>query len=114
MEFIGFCGLDCGKCPIFRATIDNDETLRTQCAKQYSTGRFLLRPEDMHCYGCHSDYRCLKICAHCEIASCAEMKNVLTCAECANYPCSKIERYCPPGSEQRERLDGSIPWRGRS
>jgi len=111
MEFIGFCGVDCGKCPIFKATIDNDDALRIQCAKQFSQGRVLLRPEDIHCYGCHSDYRCTKICSLCEISRCAEMKDVLTCAECGNYPCSKIDLYVPQGTEARDRLDGNVPWR---
>ena len=111
MEFIAYCGNDCGQCPVFQATIANDDALRADCAKRFSNAKILLRPEEMNCYGCRSDYRCTKITSHCEILRCAEMKYVTNCSECENYPCPKIEKYCPAGCPNRDRLDGLVPWR---
>jgi hypothetical protein len=113
MEQIAYCGIDCCKCPAFRATIDNDDTLREKTAKLFSTGRVLLKKEDIHCYGCHSDYTLTKLCRLCKIKACAEMKEVNTCAECENYPCWKIEEFCPVGSAHRDQLDSMIPWRSK-
>jgi len=111
MEQIAYCGLNCFECPAFRATIDNDDELRAKTAKLFSNGSVILKPEDINCYGCHSDYRLTKLCARCKISRCAEMKDINTCAECENYPCEKINEFCPIGSAHRDKLDSIIPWR---
>jgi len=112
MEQIAFCGIDCCECPAFRATLANDDNLREQAARMFSYGKILLRKEDINCYGCHSNYRLTKLCMNCRIRACAEYKEVIqTCAECENYPCPKINEFCPQGSAPRERLDSIIPWR---
>jgi len=111
MEQIAYCGIDCCQCPAFKATIANDDNLREQAARLFSGGSILLKKEDIHCYGCHSDYTLTKLCHVCRIRACAEMKEVNTCAECGNYPCQKINEACPEGSEHRDRLDSMIPWR---
>jgi len=111
MEQIAYCGIDCMQCPALKATLDNDDDLREKVAKMFSNGRVILRKEDINCYGCHSDYRLTKICLPCRIRACAEMKELNTCAECENYPCPKVNEFCPIGSEHRDRLDGMVPWR---
>lgn len=52
----GYCGLNCEDCPVFIATINNDDDLRRETAKEWSEryAPFLekeLRPEDMYCSG---------------------------------------------------------------
>jgi hypothetical protein len=108
---ISYCGIDCMQCPALRATVNNDDVLREKAAKMFSTGKILLKKEDINCYGCHSDYRCTKLCMPCKIRACADMKDLGTCAECDNYPCDKINEFSPVGTDRRSRLDSIIPWR---
>lgn len=54
---LGYCGLDCERCPVFVATAKNDDALRRETAEQWSglygayiadhLGRRQLKPEEM-------------------------------------------------------------------
>ena len=57
----GYCGLNCRECPVFIATVNNDEELRISTVKEWTAlyseylGQDELRPEDIHCLGCSNE-----------------------------------------------------------
>ncbi|VGO19951.1 DUF3795 domain-containing protein [Pontiella sulfatireligans] len=72
-----YCGLYCGACPKFT----NGE-----------------------CTGCKGPEETLAAhCKECEIRSCAAMKGVKSCAECAGFPCPKTEAFHNSGNPKGEK-----------
>lgn len=83
-EMIAYCGLDCGKCDAYQATINNDETLREKTAKLWSElNHITILPEQINCQGCRTNgvktVYCESLCA---IRQCALKKKVETCGGC--------------------------------
>ena len=106
MEYISYCGLLCNECPIFIATVENNEHEKEKLAGEFSGERMQFTKEDMNCYGCfHEDTRNSKMCGGCEIRICAGGKGVENCGHCSQYPCNYIDTYVPAGSDNRIRLD---------
>jgi hypothetical protein len=86
------CGLQCEGCPVFIATLKNDDALRQKTAREWTKlfadfmSKKELAVEDMNCQGCQSENGCRFIgCQDCIIRKCCEGKNFSTCAECAEY-----------------------------
>lgn len=103
---IAFCGLNCMECPIFIATQTQDEVLKEQIARDYSTDTFLLSKEDITCTGCHEvEGACKKMCVECDIRKCGMEKELEHCGACAEFPCNFIEKYAPTESKQRQMLE---------
>ncbi|MHA1647130.1 MAG: DUF3795 domain-containing protein, partial [Promethearchaeota archaeon] len=93
MHNIAFCGINCEECQAFIATKTNDEVLCKKTAKEWSNIEYKISPEDVHCEGCHAvDENIMKFCLDCTIRSCAISKKLDTCAECSDYPCSKLTK----------------------
>lgn len=106
MDYISYCGLKCNECPVFLATINNDNILRKKLAKQYSTKKCIFTEEDMNCLGCHSNMaKKSKMCGNCEIRNCKSNKDISNCGECEKYPCKLIKKYVPDGNENSEFLN---------
>jgi hypothetical protein len=90
-KMIAFCGITCNDCRTFIATQKNDEELRREVAKLWSTETETLKPEDMNCDGCLATGRRLyKFCATCEVRRCGYEKGVENCAYCREFPCVKL------------------------
>jgi hypothetical protein len=94
-KMIAFCGLDCGECPTFLATRENDDQKRKEVAelwsKQYQSQ---FKPEDINCDGCLSGNGRLFIhCSVCEIRLCGREKAVKNCGHCHDYPCQKLDSF---------------------
>lgn len=71
-DHVAYCGLYCGTCPKF-------------------TGG--------ECTGCKGPEATLaEHCKGCQIRSCATMKGVKSCTECAGFPCSKTETFHNSGN----------------
>lgn len=103
---IAFCGLKCQECPIYQATVTNDDALRVKLANDYSSDACKFEKDDINCYGCQSEKGISpKMCGGCEIRNCGIEKNLPHCAACNNYPCDHIERYVPQGCDNRILLD---------
>ncbi len=85
-NMIGCCGLDCEKCGAYLATVNNDEELRKQTAKQWSEwNQTEIPPEAVNCTGCRSEGVRTYYCdCMCEIRKCALGKGYETCRECVD------------------------------
>lgn len=106
MEYISYCGIKCKNCPVYAATYRNDDAMRIQLAKDYSTDQCIFTKDDMNCRGCHSEMvKDSKMCGNCEIRNCANDKNISTCADCTSYPCNLIDKHLPVESDNRKTLD---------
>ena len=104
---VGFCGIVCFDCPVFKATGNNDDEERKRVAelftKQY--GREC-KPEDINCNGCVSDSeRIFSFCRVCKIRECGRGKRVKNCAYCSEYPCERLSQLFSEYSKAKETLD---------
>jgi hypothetical protein len=97
---LGYCGVECSKCPAYIATINNDDALRRSYAAEQSEfyGMEIL-PERINCVGCLEDGEHLGYCSMCEIRRCCSDKGLATCAECAEYVCDELEKVYTVMSE---------------
>ena len=103
-ELVSPCGLYCGVCGIYRATVNNDEQLKEKLAKAYGD-----TPDKMNCRGCRSD-SVYWYCAVCTIKDCTKEKGYLGCHQCDCFPCDKIENF--PVPEGKSNILRAIPlWR---
>jgi hypothetical protein len=90
---IAFCGLDCGECPAYVATRQDDATKRQEVAKKWSSEEHPLKAEDINCDGCLTvDGRLIKFCLDCDVRSCGLEKNLENCALCDDYACVKLTK----------------------
>ena len=107
-----YCGLDCSSCPIYLATLEQDnsrqlsmrERIADQLSKQYSIDS---KPEDINdCDGCRSDTgRIFTGCLQCNIRECAIGKNLESCAFCADYSCDKLKKHFLLDTDAQSRLE---------
>ena len=101
-----FCGLICTECPVYIATVTEDEAMKEKLAADYTTAACKFEKDDMNCNGCHSTEGCCeKMCAQCPIRLCGMKKGIETCAECGGYPCEELKQYVPEESGNRKTLD---------
>jgi len=104
---IGYCGLDCVRCEAYIATRNDDDALRAKVAEEWARlNNAPIKPEHINCTGCHSagvkTYYCDQLC---EIRKCAAGKGVGTCADCADYPCSKLDGIFQSAPQAKATLD---------
>ncbi|MFH1135850.1 MAG: DUF3795 domain-containing protein [Pseudomonadota bacterium] len=101
------CGINCGKCPVFLAAKNDDDALRAETAKSWSTDLALaLKPEEMNCDGCLAETgRLFKFCRVCEVRSCAGEKSLATCAPCGEFGCSKVQAIWNISPDARKLLE---------
>jgi len=87
-----YCGIDCSACPVYIATINDDDDLRRKTAKEWGVlYNRKFNEEDILCYGCKSQ-RLFFLCAKCDIRECNVNKGIDTCSQCNKYPCDRIEK----------------------
>ncbi len=103
---IAYCGLDCGECRAFKATMAKDSSWKKTIAEEWNeTLKTEFEPEDIECYGCKSDVIsgwCRKIC---KVRPCAERRNLGTCAECVDYPCENLKAFLSSEPKARDNLE---------
>ena len=121
-RILGYCGLTCSECPVFKATQRDDDEGRAEVlqrqrekwakiyTKQY--GREY-KPEDINCDGCPSvSPRIFWYCKECKIRTCAREKNLESCAYCEDYPCEPLSRLFEksrvPARETLEKLRSDL------
>ena len=115
----GCCGLNCEDCPVFRATINDDNNLRQETAQEWAKlyaeyiGKDDLKPEDMNCAGCQSEEGLHFIgCIKCPIRKCCREKEFITCANCNEYKtCEMLNgffEYQPHAKDNLDRIRGVI------
>ncbi len=106
-EHMAFCGFDCARCPMYRATVDNDSALKKALIEKYSTNEKRLTEKDIACFGCKAEKRYIHpFCEECAIRVCAMGRELAyNCGECESYPCAEIEKRIPAGGESRANMD---------
>ena len=99
-----YCCFDCGKCPIYIATVTDDDELREQLAARYSTPGNVMSKDAINCLGCKAEKRYQHpFCEACEIRTCAKAHGASrNCGDCSEYPCALIEQRIPADSESRQ------------
>lgn len=111
-EITAYCGLDCGFCPVFIATQNNDDELRQETAEEWSAlysehiGKSRLKTEDMNCQGCRTGGELLFIgCTNCPIRKCSSGKNYVSCAECGDFgSCKMLNGFFTAVPQAKENL----------
>lgn len=103
-ELVAPCGLYCGVCGIFQATIKDDQNLKEKLAKAYGDS-----PDKINCQGCLSD-TVYWYCSACPVKSCAIEKKMEGCHQCDQFPCEKIDAF--PVPEGKKNILRAVPeWR---
>lgn len=103
---ISFCGINCDECPIYIATLKGDNRLKAALARDLTVEGCIFRIEDINCTGCLQPANCnRKMKGNCEIRRCALRHEIANCGECAEYPCSILDKYLEKNSKQRQVLD---------
>jgi hypothetical protein len=93
-KLVAPCGLYCGACPMFLASQENDEQRIQAILKQFSGRGPKLAAADLQCDGCIGGGRVASFCRACAMRACAEnTKKVTRCADCPDFPCSKITNF---------------------
>jgi hypothetical protein len=89
---LGVCGLYCGACYHYRASLPEGKHLLEEAARQ---GREL---EGYTCRGCRSDTLYIHAgCSTCEIRACADGRGLVHCGPCTDFPCDRIEAFQADG-----------------
>jgi hypothetical protein len=82
-KLISCCGLDCAICDARKATVANDDELRTRTAEQWKVQyNANILPEMINCTGCREPGVKFAHCLECEIRNCAMSLGFQTCADC--------------------------------
>ncbi|MEZ4813239.1 MAG: DUF3795 domain-containing protein [Caldisericia bacterium] len=107
-QVFGICGMECSICPAFIAYKTDDDELRIKTAKQWSEWYSAdIKPESINCIGCMEEGEPkVNFCSRCEIRTCGIEKKVVSCADCDEYLCEKINdffKYLSP--EAKENLE---------
>ena len=108
-NMIAYCGLDCGKCDAYLATIHNDEALRRKTAKLWSElNHVTILPEHINCEGCRVNGKKTVYCDKlCQIRQCALKKGVETCGGCPEMEtCQTLAMVISNNPDARKNLKG--------
>ena len=108
-NMIAYCGLDCGKCDAYLATINDDQALREKTAKRWAElNHAPILPEHINCEGCRFDGIKTVFCdSLCGIRQCAFKKDVTTCGDCPDMEkCQTVGEVISNSPEALENLKG--------
>jgi hypothetical protein len=94
MKYVmGYCGVECSKCPAYIAMLNNDDELRRRYAAEQSEFYSMeILSERINCVGCLEEGEHLGYCSMCEIRRCCRERGLETCAECDDYVCEELEK----------------------
>ena len=91
---LGACGLDCEKCSARIATLNNDNALREETAKEWSIEyNFPCTPEMINCTGCMEEGVKVGHCNDCETRKCVTEKKIDNCKACDVFPCENQKNF---------------------
>jgi hypothetical protein len=93
-KLVAPCGLYCGACPMYLASQEKDEQKVQVLLQQFSIRGSKTVPTNFQCDGCIGGGRVASFCRRCAMRECAEnTKKVTRCADCPEFPCSKITNF---------------------
>lgn len=92
-DLIAYCGINCDTCPLYIATINNDEAMKKEILLKYEklyNRSFEIK--EMECYGCKSGMK-FSLSNACNITPCNINRGTETCSQCENYQCERIKKF---------------------
>jgi hypothetical protein len=102
---IAYCGLKCDECPAYIATQANDtDTLKKLAFEWYGLED---NTSNCICDGCSTSGRKNIHCGDCAVRTCALARQVINCAYCPEYGCTKLVnlfQHIPLARENLERI----------
>jgi len=105
MDILACCGLECDQCPARVATLEDDQGLREETARQWSAMfQAEIKPEEISCMGCNSEGPWFGHCHVCEIRACCQDKGLANCAPCGEFPCHRLDFVFKGVPQARENL----------
>jgi predicted RNA-binding Zn-ribbon protein involved in translation (DUF1610 family) len=103
-DLLSPCGLYCGVCGIYYASIHNDTALKEKLARAYGE-----TPDKIACGGCRSN-NVYWYCTVCSIKKCTIEKGFEGCYQCEEFPCTMVENF--PVPEGKKHILRAVPrWR---
>jgi hypothetical protein len=107
-RIVGACGIVCSDCPAYIATRTDDDALRARTAAEWSAMYHAdIKPAGINCDGCPSaGPRLFAHCLECGIRACAHGRKLVTCAECPDYACGKLQEFFAMVPQARQTLEG--------
>ncbi len=83
---IAYCCINCGACPLYKATLKDDKEEKMKLAKKWGDAK---KPdfkfEDFYCYGCKDERSKGAVGVGCTVRKCAIKKGFATCAQCDDF-----------------------------
>jgi hypothetical protein len=104
---IAYCGIDCGGCPAYLATKEDDASKMAEVAEKWSSDEMPLTAKDVVCDGCQGP-RVFKWANECPPRTCGVEKGLITCADCGDYSCEKLENAWKMMGENGETAKGNL------
>ena len=94
-KMVACCGIVCTQCPVYLATLNDDDNARKEVAELWSKQfGFDIKPEDANCDGCLSTGgRLFNHCKTCSIRQCGKERQLNNCASCPEYACGKLQDF---------------------
>jgi hypothetical protein len=109
-KLIAACGIDCSECEARKATLANDNELRSAVAEKWSRQYDAdLTASNINCMGCMEQGVHFGHCNECDYRHCVRSKGLLNCSQCGDYPCEMISgfhAYVPAAKANLEELRG--------
>ncbi|WP_372751480.1 DUF3795 domain-containing protein [Labilibaculum sp.] len=103
---IAYCGIDCSKCPAYVATEKEQKNVRIKIAKLWSDRENHYESCEISCKGCREPWgKKFRHCANCEVRECARKKLYTSCADCPQYPCTKLNDLLQSLDEKIVRIN---------
>lgn len=91
---IGYCGVNCNECPVYIATINDDDEARAKIAQEWSSEQYAFKAAEVNCDGCLvNDGALMNFCNDCTTRQCAISKGIENCAHCADFACENLQKH---------------------
>ncbi len=105
------CGFRCDRCLAFAANARSHADRVRGSAAWAKYYQLQVSPQRMQCHGCEKGtVEGLKFPdVKCEFRVCVLKRGLRTCADCAEYPCAKLEARMGSCDRAVERYRGAIP-----
>lgn len=81
---IAYCGIYCDTCPLYKATIANDDEAKMKVAKEWgANNKSDFKLEEYYCYGCKDKRSLGAVGYNCTVKECAIKRGYALCSQCS-------------------------------